>query len=436
MLAFLLAIVNRFYDISVDSNSYFFSANTNMPVFLFISIIVSLFLGLTVSAEEIVQDRKILKRERFLNLSRSSYLSSKLIILFSLSAFQTLLYWLVSCYVLGIKDFMFIHYMLLFSTSVFANMLGLNISSMFNRAITVYILIPIILIPQLVLGGIVLRFDKINPDVKARTGVPVMSEMMASRWAYEGLMISFYTDNDYNKHFYDLHKEKMNNEIQLMYKIPNIEARLNYALEYHGTQDFRILQKMINDLDLTRKELVDLSKESGIAFNQMDDVRLGSGKKPLTDALEYVKTLKDYYSKISNKVAEKERLKYEALRVVYQNYKALDSIRKISHNETIERYVRGMDENEKIVEYNGRLHMLAEPIYRDPTGSRMFSRTHFFSPHKYLLGKKLSTPVFNIIVIWLMSALLYVSLYYNVLRVTMRFINRKYHSLMEKHRNK
>ena len=151
MLAFLLAILNRYYDIGVEDATYVFSANHNMPVFLFISIIVSLFLGLTVSAEEIVQDRKILKRERFLNLSRSSYLLSKLIILFSLSAIQTLLYWIVACYVLEIKDFLFVHYMLLFSTSAFANMLGLNISSMFNRAITVYILIPIILIPQLVL---------------------------------------------------------------------------------------------------------------------------------------------------------------------------------------------------------------------------------------------------------------------------------------------
>ena len=431
VLAFLLAIVNRFYDISVDSNSYFFSANTNMPVFLFISIIVSLFLGLTVSAEEIVQDRKILKRERFLNLSRSSYLSSKMIILFSLSAFQTLLYWLVSCYVLGIKDFMFIHYMLLFSTSVFANMLGLNISSMFNRAITVYILIPVILIPQLVLGGIVLRFDKINPDVKERTGVPVMSEMMASRWAYEGLMISFYKDNDYNKHFYDLHKEKMNNEIQLMYKIPAIEARLNYAIEYYGTRDFKKLQKIIKDLDLVRNELIDLSKESGIPFSQMENVKLDGGKYPLTVALEYVKTLRDHYSKTSNKIGEKERLKYEALRVVYQNYKALDSIRKSSHNETIERYVRGTDEDEKIVEFGGRLHTLAEPVYRDPTGSRLFSRTHFFSPYKYLLGMKVSTPIFNIIVLWIMSALLYVSLYYNSMRFLFRMFNRKYIAFME-----
>ena len=53
------------------------------------SVIVALFMGLTVSAEEIIRDRKILKREAFLHLSRSSYILSKISILFILSAIQT-----------------------------------------------------------------------------------------------------------------------------------------------------------------------------------------------------------------------------------------------------------------------------------------------------------------------------------------------------------
>jgi hypothetical protein len=53
------------------------------------SVIVALFLGLTVSAEEIFKDRKIRKREAFLNLSRGAYLYSKIVILFFISAVQT-----------------------------------------------------------------------------------------------------------------------------------------------------------------------------------------------------------------------------------------------------------------------------------------------------------------------------------------------------------
>jgi len=52
-------------------------------------IFLLLFIGLTVSAEEIIRDRKIQKRESFLNLSRGSYLWSKIAIMFVLSAIQT-----------------------------------------------------------------------------------------------------------------------------------------------------------------------------------------------------------------------------------------------------------------------------------------------------------------------------------------------------------
>ena len=68
------------------------------------ALIVALFLGLTVSAEEIFRDRKILKREKFLNLSRSSYLVSKIFILFSVSAIQAILFVLIANNILGIRS--------------------------------------------------------------------------------------------------------------------------------------------------------------------------------------------------------------------------------------------------------------------------------------------------------------------------------------------
>src|SRR5690606_33853852 len=89
LLAFILAIITQ-YRSAPDGDAYIFRFNENFPAFLLMSIIVALFMGLTVSAEEIIRDRKILKRQSFLNLSWNSYLMSKLLILFTLSAIQTL----------------------------------------------------------------------------------------------------------------------------------------------------------------------------------------------------------------------------------------------------------------------------------------------------------------------------------------------------------
>ena len=93
VLAGILAFFMKYLDYSnSDDTQYTFYNSENIPQFLFISVIVALFIGLTSSAEEIIGNLKILKRERFLNLSKGSYLFSKIIIMFLISAIQTLFY--------------------------------------------------------------------------------------------------------------------------------------------------------------------------------------------------------------------------------------------------------------------------------------------------------------------------------------------------------
>ncbi len=133
VLAVLLAYIVRY--IPSENDTYWFSENENIPAFFFISIIVALFMGLTVSAEEIIKDRKILKRESFLNLSRLSYVFSKLLILFSLSALQTIMFVVIGNSILGIESMTTSFWVILFSISCFANTLGLNISSAFNSEV-------------------------------------------------------------------------------------------------------------------------------------------------------------------------------------------------------------------------------------------------------------------------------------------------------------
>ncbi|MDZ7650149.1 MAG: hypothetical protein U5K54_25145 [Cytophagales bacterium] len=95
-LAFFIAYFVKYYAfVGVENAQYTFFNNSNIPVHVFMSVVVALFIGLIISAEEIFRDRKILKRERYLNLSSSGYLISKLTILFSLSAIQTLSFILI-----------------------------------------------------------------------------------------------------------------------------------------------------------------------------------------------------------------------------------------------------------------------------------------------------------------------------------------------------
>ncbi|MEC7618786.1 MAG: ABC transporter permease, partial [Bacteroidota bacterium] len=120
-----------------------------------------------------------------------------------ISAIQTLFYILVGNAVLEIKGMFFSHWLILFSTSCFANLLGLNISSSFNSVKVIYILIPICIIPQLLFSGIIVPFDKLHPYFSSKSEVPIIGNVMASRWAYEAMAVTQFKDNEFEKLIYE-----------------------------------------------------------------------------------------------------------------------------------------------------------------------------------------------------------------------------------------
>ena len=209
LLAFLLAYFTKY---TVDGE-YIFSENENLPAYLFMCVITSLFIGLIISAEEIVKDRKILKRESFLNLSWFSYLNSKVMIMFLISAIQTISFILIGNFILEIKGMAFSYWFVLFTTSCLANMMGLNISSAFNSVITIYSLIPVIIIPQLLFSGVFVKFDKLHQgNFTSSEFVPVIGDMMPARWSFEALAVEQFKNNKYEKDFFKYDMEISQND--------------------------------------------------------------------------------------------------------------------------------------------------------------------------------------------------------------------------------
>ncbi len=251
VLGFILSYIIRYIE-DPNSNIYIFRENDNINIYIFMSLIVALFLGFMVSAEEIFKDRKILKREKFLNLSRSSYLVSKITILFFISAIQALLFVLIANNILGIKGMFFAYWLALFSTSAFANMLGLNISATFNSAVTIYILIPLVMIPMMILSGAMFSFDKLNRTVGRVDKVPFIAELMPTRWTYEALMVEQFKNNKFEKTFYLLEKDESRADFKRVYLIPQLQKRLQRI-------DKEI--RNINHIDVTKQELEILYNE-------------------------------------------------------------------------------------------------------------------------------------------------------------------------------
>jgi ABC transport system ATP-binding/permease protein len=419
LLAFILAYIVRYYN--VDDRmlaGYVFGKNLNMPAYFFMSVIVALFMGLTVSAEEIIRDRKILKREAFLHLSRSSYILSKISILFMLSAIQTLMFVIVGSYILEIEGTLFQHWFILFTTSCFANLLGLNISSAFNSAVTIYILIPLLLIPQLILSGVVVKFDKLNPTIGNTATVPFVGDLMASRWAFEAAMVTQFKDNPYEREFYLYDKVMSGSDYKKVYMIPEIETRLQNCLMNYRSQDEMAGTKLEKDLALIRNEL---KRELAITGQTLPRLEYLTPERfdstTYQEVATYLENLKKFYVNRFNK-ADKQKEALVAARIdTPEKERAFKQFKDRYHNESITELVKNIAETHRIIEKDGKLIQKIYPIYKDPDPDHAIDfDAQFYMPAKHFLNQDIDTFLFNTGVIWSMTLVLSILLYFDVLR--------------------
>lgn len=422
LLAFILSYIIKFYNIDKGNKlGYTFSNNNNIPVYLFMAVIVALFIGLTLSAEEIIKDRKILKRERFLNLSRTSYFLSKVVILFSISAFQALLFVIIGNSILEIKDMYFTYWLVLFSSWCFANMLGLVISDSFKTVINIYILIPFILIPQLILSGVIVKFDEINPNISHPNSIPWYGEIITARWAYEALAVQQFTANKYENNFYLYDKIMSQADYKKNYWLPILKNKLNDCEES--------LRRKKNDdqcaanLGLIYNELK--ADSLPIIFDKLDKLKTGQiNLIKLRELKLYLEKLSLHYIRLYN-AANKEKDKHLlALQSGFPNKESFVNMKKAYDNDRLTEFVRNSTDIERIVEYNDRLYQKIDPIFRDGEGS--FLKAHFYAPRKQIFNQKYDTYWVNVIIIWLMTISLYFVLYFSLFKRFLNSIERRF----------
>ncbi|MGE0771430.1 MAG: ATP-binding cassette domain-containing protein [Cyclobacteriaceae bacterium] len=414
-LAIILAFIIK-YRSAPGGQEYVFRFNENIPAFMLMSIIVALFMGLTVSAEEIIRDRKILKRESFLNLSWNSYLMSKLAILFLLSAIQTFLFVVIGNLILEIHGMTFAFWLVLFSTSCLANVLGLNISSAFNSAVTVYVMIPLLLIPQMILSGLLFSFDKLNDLISTKGRVPFVADMMASRWAYEAMAVHQFINNEYEAPYYAYEREQAKADFKAAYLAIELKKRNAFVIENFESPNDSIRSLVSENLDIIRRQLAYEPFKPG--FEKVDlekELTLENYSKTVGGLLNgYFDQYQKNYQKVYNDfvaLVEKKMAFYE------KNGVDINYEKNRYYNESLADLVKNVNTKNRLIEYKGELIQQINPVFQSPKPKSIFDyRTAFFLPEKNLLGITVSTFVFNLLVIWIMSIFLYVTLYFELLR--------------------
>lgn len=416
-LAALLAYLTRYS----FGEQYIFGDNRNLVPYLFMSVVVSLFLGMMVSAEEIIRDRRILKREAFLNLSRFSYLNSKIILLFALSAIQAFLYVVVGNWIMGIHGMTLSYWLILFATSCCANLIGLNISSGLNSVVAIYILIPFIIVPQLLLSGTVVPFDYLNPSIASRKHVPLVGNMMTSRWTFEALAVEQFRNNKYEKIFYPYDKEISRYSYITALEIPTLKSELDVCLR-------NLIKKenpaqTANYFKILKTEIPGLLKESGYsafpAFDSLTEKLLTDGA--VQNAKAYLDSLSLFFSSQMQVVTSKRDAAYEKL-AKKMGEEGVYTFKQKYYNENLADLLLNKTAENKIIEGKGFLIRKKDPVFMDPESKS--GQAHFYAPVKIIGSLKINTFWFDFAVIWLMSALLYLTLLHDTLRKAIEYSSR------------
>lgn len=405
LLAWVIAMICRYE--SVDG--YSFGSNHNVPVYLFMSIIVSLFMGLSVSAEEIIRDRKILKREKFLHLSWFSYINAKAVYLCMVSAIQTFLYVLVGNSLLNIPDLMIPLWLLLFSLSVCSCMIGLNISAWFKTIVTIYILIPLILVPQIILGGMVVSFDDLIPRSARSQHVPFIGNIMPSRWGFEAIMVKQYQSNQYQVHYNEIDRH-----------IDELDYVKNYYIQELLTQlDFPFTDNDENDTPPTAIDDAFESVKNGIDFlNQNHGLGLRIPSEQLSAenynrsiSRQIRKAFLELTNSMQNDLQKARRKKREITDTLTEKLTedGFETLRDQHENKSVVKRAQNSDNFDEYRVTSGDIIRLSDPIASQslsPSGG-----APFMAGEKRLGSLKIPTYQFNLGVLWGISFLFYTCLY-------------------------
>ena len=172
------------------------------------------------------------------------------------------------------------------------------------------------------------------------------------------------------------------------------------------------------NLSILRDELGDEPFRQGVEKIDLKEVLVpGKYTKEIGQAIQtYLDNFQKYYQKEYNRnvdIEEKAMAYFEKNTAGY----SVNDYKNKYYNESLADLVKNVNTKERLMEYKGELIQQINPIFQDPKPSSLLDyRTAFFFPNKNLFGVNISTYIFNILVIWMMSIALYLALYFELLR--------------------
>jgi hypothetical protein len=299
-------------------------------------------------------------------------------------------------------------------------MVGLNISSALNSMVNIYILIPLILIPQLLLSGVTVKFDDLHKSLTSKVYVPVLGDLMISRWSYEALAVEQTKNNSFDRNFYAFDQKISEARFKSSFLVPRLINKLEETNRNLGVEGDQELVRQ--NLELLGNEVERIGRQAEFfPFEYLNRLNFNDFNEEvaieLEDWLDYVR----YHSlEISR---ENSQAKDEVLDQLSDSLgsEAVFRLRQENHNDQLFDHVTNRLGVEKILEIKNHLVQKSDPIYMLPESD--WGRAHFYAPFKLFNGQYTDTKWFNLTILWGFSFILYITLLIDLLRIGISRLN-------------
>jgi hypothetical protein len=292
---------------------------------------------------------------------------------------------------------------------------------------------------MMVLSGAMFPFDKLNRKIGSVGKVPVIAELMPTRWTYEALMVSQFKDNQYSQTkfakdgttWYELMKTVSESDFNKVQRIPELRKAVQKSLvEMRNTPvnsitnndiKVKLADRESDNLKLLKNELSLMSSRYNIPlFSQIESLEPGSFNIAIADSvMVYLNKADGIFRDRANQASDLNDNFYNL------NSLALNDLKQKHYNYKLEEIVTKYYERKKLLIYKNSIVQNIDPVYLDPVKKGFpASSTHFFAPSKYFFGITTDTLVFNISLILASTILLYLMLYFDLLARVVRRIEK------------
>jgi hypothetical protein len=265
------------------------------------------------------------------------------------------------------------------------------------------------------LSGVMVKFEDLCPEMSNQSRVPAIGNVMAARWAFEALAVNQFKNNRYEQQFFDLDEQVSNASYITDYWVPEMKKQVDATGQ--------MLSGKGRSADALNRQSRFFTNEFRSVYTSYPGLTTYGidGREVVVTSPDFVAVANRSIDSINKYCIRQNNAAFarKQEKIVEMNNRmgvaATLAFRNSYYNDQLEEMVLSRGPKDKIILADDHLVRKYEPLYINSTATGLFAAP-FYAHAKSFMGMQLCTMAFNLIIIWLMAAMLYVVLYFDLLR--------------------